>query len=210
MGLKLDNIRKNYQKSKLVEINLPESPIELFELWFQDAINCIENEPNAMVLSTVMNNKPSARVVLLKELFEETFVFFTNNNSRKGIEMEQNPFVALTFFWPFLERQVRIEGEVEETSAEISTSYFNSRPEDSRISAIISSQSQIIPSRESLESRFLEFKKNNQLIQKPIHWGGYCCKPTAIEFWQGGEHRLHDRIKYSKETEGWKIVRLSP
>lgn len=210
MAIKLAHIRRNYQKSKLLEENLPITPFQLFENWFEDSEKSGEIEPNAMTLATAIDNKPSARVVLLKELSDETFLFFTNYNSRKGNEMDNNPYVALNFFWPILERQVRIEGVVEKLHKQISSDYFDSRPEDSRVSAIISEQSKIIPSRNHLEELFTDFKNSKLPIQKPDHWGGYRCIPLTIEFWQGGEHRLHDRIRYSKLNGEWKIDRLSP
>jgi pyridoxamine 5'-phosphate oxidase len=210
MAIKLAHIRRNYQKSKLLEENLHSAPFLMFENWFGDALTSGEIEPNAMVLSTVTNNKPSARVVLLKEMSEETFLFFTNYNSRKGNEMDKNPFVSLTFFWPKLERQVRIEGIVEKVPESISSDYFDSRPEESRISAIISAQSKVIPSRKYLEDLFSDFKEKELPIQKPTHWGGYRCIPLNIEFWQGGEHRLHDRIRYTKAEGDWITERLSP
>lgn len=210
MGIKLAHIRKNYQKSKLSDGDVIGDPFLLFENWYNEAVKNVELEPNAMVLSTVNGNKPSARIVLLKELSEGSFLFFTNYNSRKGNELKLNPFVSLTFFWPGLERQVRIEGEVEKLGSDVSENYFNSRPDESRISAIISPQSQVIPSKKFLEDKFTGFISTNQPIQRPDHWGGYRCVPTSIEFWQGGEHRLHDRIRFTKEIENWKIERLAP
>ncbi|NOU48249.1 MAG: pyridoxamine 5'-phosphate oxidase [Bacteroidales bacterium] len=210
MGIKLAHIRKNYQKSKLSDGDVIGDPFLLFENWYNEAVKNGESEPNAMVLSTVNGNKPSARIVLLKELSEGSFLFFTNYNSRKGNELKLNPFVALTLFWPGLERQVRIEGEVGKLRSDVSENYFNSRPEESRISAIISPQSQVIPSKKFLEDKFTGFISANQPIQRPEHWGGYRCIPESIEFWQGGEHRLHDRIRFTKEIENWKIERLAP
>lgn len=210
MGLKLAYIRKNYQKSKLSEETISHNPFELFEKWYEEAVKVIENEPNAMVLSTVSNNKPSARIVLLKELSNEAFLFFTNYQSRKGMEIEKNPNVALTFFWPVSERQVRIEGVVEKIDEESSINYFNIRPEESRISAIISPQSQVIPSKRSLETEYALFVSEKKPIQRPENWGGYRCIPHTIEFWQGGEHRLHDRIRFAKENSLWKTERLAP
>jgi pyridoxamine-phosphate oxidase len=210
MGLKLAYIRKNYQKSKLSEETISGNPFELFEKWYEEAIKVLENEPNAMVLSTVSNNKPSARIVLLKELLDETFLFFTNYLSRKGKEIENNPNVALTFFWPVSERQVRIEGVVEKIDAVSSSNYFNIRPEESRISAIISPQSQVISAKKILETEYALFVSEKKPIQRPDYWGGYRCIPQTIEFWQGGEHRLHDRIRFIKEKTTWKTERLAP
>jgi pyridoxamine 5'-phosphate oxidase len=210
MGLKLTNIRKNYLKSKLLEENLPKIPFSLFEKWYQDAVDNEEDEPNAMVLATVFQLRPSARVVLLKEMTDQSFLFFTNYASRKGLEIELNPFVSLTFFWPKCERQIRIEGVVEKTTDEISEEYFNSRPFESRVGAVISAQSQRVDSKQNLENKFFDFVKSDQTPIRPSHWGGYRCIPDQIEFWQGGEHRLHDRIRYRLENGNWIIERLSP
>jgi pyridoxamine 5'-phosphate oxidase len=210
MGLKLAYIRKNYQKSKLSEETVSGNPFILFEKWYEEAVKVTENEPNAMVLSTVSNNKPSARIVLLKELQDETFLFFTNYLSRKGLEMENNPNIALTFFWPVSERQVRVEGIVEKIDEESSINYFNIRPEESRISAIISPQSKVIPNRKFLEDKYAAFVNEKNPINCPNHWGGYRCIPQTIEFWQGGEHRLHDRIRFVKVNAIWKTERLAP
>jgi pyridoxamine 5'-phosphate oxidase len=210
MGLKLAHIRRNYKKSKLSEENIPEEPFSLFEKWFEESVISNEVEPNAVVLSTVSENKPSARVVLLKEVSDDSFVFFTNYQSRKGKEMEVNPFVALTFFWPLSERQVRVEGFVKKTDSEVSSKYFNSRPEESRIGSVVSPQSQVIISKKMLEDEFFSLLNGNLPVVCPPHWGGYRCIPQTIEFWQGGEHRLHDRIRYTKENGVWKTERLAP
>ncbi len=210
MGLKLTNIRKNYLKSKLLEENLPEMPFSLFEKWYQEAVDNEEDEPNAMVLATVFQQRPSARVVLLKEMTDQSFLFFTNYSSRKGMEIASNPFVSLTFFWPKCERQIRIEGIVERISEDVSEAYFNSRPFESRVGAVISLQSQRLDSKQSLENKFFDFVKSGQMPVRPSHWGGYRCIPDQIEFWQGGEHRLHDRIKYKLENGNWIKERLSP
>ena len=210
MGLKLTNIRKNYLKSKLLDENLPEIPYSLFEKWYQEAVDNEEDEPNAMVLATVFQQRPSARVVLLKEMTDQSFLFFTNYSSRKGMEIASNPFVSLTFFWPKCERQIRIEGIVERISEDVSEAYFNSRPFESRVGAVISLQSQRLDSKQSLENKFFDFVKSGQMPVRPYHWGGYRCIPDQIEFWQGGEHRLHDRIKYRLENGSWIKERLSP
>jgi len=208
------DIRKDYQLQSLLEKDIEKNPINQFSTWWNQAIESQIDEVNAMTLATVdANHKPSARIVLLKEFNENGFVFFTNYNSKKGLDMLSNKNVALVFFWKELERQVRIEGKVEKVSGDISDTYFNSRPEMSRIGAWASPQSKVIPSREILETNFqqyqTEFEKKE--INRPQHWGGYIVKPELIEFWQGRSSRLHDRIVYGKDGDNeWKINRLAP
>jgi len=208
------DIRKDYQLQSLLEKDIEKNPINQFSTWWNQAIESQIDEVNAMTLATVdANHKPSARIVLLKEFNENGFVFFTNYNSKKGLDMLSNKNVALVFFWKELERQVRIEGKVEKVSGDISDTYFNSRPEMSRIGAWASPQSTVIPSREILETNFqqyqTEFEKKE--INRPQHWGGYIVKPELIEFWQGRSSRLHDRIVYGKDGDNeWKINRLAP
>ncbi|MDO8898169.1 MAG: pyridoxamine 5'-phosphate oxidase [Bacteroidales bacterium] len=208
--MKLHNYRKQYSKDILDETQVPDDPIVLFRQWFELASKQHAHEANTMVLSTVFDNRPSARVVLLKEVFEGGFVFFTNYESRKGIELETNPFACLTFFWPEFERQIRIEGSVRRVSDEISDNYFNSRPEQSRISAIISPQSQVIASKAVLMNKKNEFITKAEDLKRPFFWGGYSLLPEAIEFWQGRPDRLHDRVKYVKNGLEWAIQRLAP
>jgi pyridoxamine 5'-phosphate oxidase len=208
------DIRKDYQLQSLLESDIKKNPIDQFSTWWNQAIESQIDEVNAMTLATVdANHKPSARIVLLKEFDENGFVFFTNYNSKKGLDMLSNKNVALVFFWKELERQVRIEGKVEKVSGDISDTYFNSRPEMSRIGAWASPQSTVIPSREILETNFqqyqTEFEKKE--INRPQHWGGYIVKPELIEFWQGRSSRLHDRIVYGKDGDNeWKINRVAP
>jgi pyridoxamine 5'-phosphate oxidase len=202
------SIRSEYGISSLSELNIPHDPFVLFQEWFQIALNANVHESNAMVLSTSIDNKPSSRVVLLKEIKDDSFVFFTNYNSRKGQSIDINPNVSLCFFWKELERQVRIEGLAQKISEERSSEYFYSRPEQSQIGAIISPQSTKIVSRVALENTFENFDVKN--ILKPINWGGYAVKPTMIEFWQGGKYRLHDRICYELENNIWNTYRLAP
>jgi pyridoxamine 5'-phosphate oxidase len=208
------DIRKDYQLQSLLESDIEKNPIDQFSTWWNQAIESQIDEVNAMTLATVdANHKPSARIVLLKDFDKNGFVFFTNYNSKKGLDMLSNKNVALVFFWKELERQVRIEGTVEKVSEDISDAYFNSRPESSRIGAWASPQSTVIPSREILETNFqnyqTEFEKKE--INRPQHWGGYIVKSELIEFWQGRSSRLHDRIVYSKDgNEGWNINRLAP
>ena len=211
----IKNLREDYKLDKLNLNDLLADPIELFKNWFDKALQQDGlAEPNAMTLSTVSNEgKPSARIVLLKEVQAQGFVFYTNYNSKKGIEMKQNQYVALTFWWPPLQQQVRIEGKAVKISTEASTEYFNSRPKGSQLGAITSPQSQIIKDRtvleERLESLKLQYKGIDQL-PRPDHWGGYLVVPELIEFWQGRQNRLHDRFVYTLTNKNWKIERLAP
>ncbi|WP_338791553.1 pyridoxamine 5'-phosphate oxidase [Bernardetia sp. MNP-M8] len=217
----LENLRQNYTKAEFDIKNALENPIQQFEKWFQVALDAeLSAEANAMVLSTIgENNRPSARVVLLKSI-DEGFVFYTNYESRKGENLETNPYASLTFFWAELERQVRIEGRVEKISAEKSSEYFKSRPIKSQIGAIASPQSRILNNREELETLFHSIEKNYEetnFIERPKNWGGYRLVPDYVEFWQGRSSRLHDRIAYLLKEHGdqrygslWEIVRLAP
>ena len=207
-------IRKDYQKHQLLETNISKDPFEQFREWLQEAINAGIEEPTAMTLATISTKGfPSARIVLLKGFDEKGFVFYTNYDSRKGNHIKKNPNVALVFYWKELERQVRIEGEVEKVSKKESDEYFASRPVESQISAIISEQSAEIPDRNFLEMMKEMFvrKQGDKPINRPDHWGGFRVIPRRIEFWQGRENRLHDRIKYcSKNNKDWKIKRIAP
>lgn len=207
------NLRNNYTLNELSENNVSSNPFIQFSEWFKDAVDAKLLEVNAMVLSTIKNGKPSARVVLLKGFDENGFVFFTNYNSHKGQELAGNNASCLTFFWDQLERQIRIEGFMEKVSEEDSNEYFWSRPRQSQIGAWVSSQSEVISGREVLNEKlsFYEQKfENQEVIPRPSHWGGYVLKPESIEFWQGRANRLHDRLLYTHENESWKIDRLSP
>jgi pyridoxamine 5'-phosphate oxidase len=204
----LASIRSEYGISSLTEDNTPFDPLLLFQEWFQFSLDSKVSEINAMVLSTSIDDKPSSRVVLLKEVIGDTFVFFTNYESKKGKSIEKNANVCLCFFWKELERQVRIEGIAKKISVERSNEYFYSRPEQSQIGAIVSNQSHKIKSREFLESMFENFPKDQ--ISKPENWGGYAVEPSMIEFWQGGKYRLHDRICYEKLDNNWTKYRLAP
>jgi len=210
--MNLNDIRREYKKSVLLENDLPADPLAFFRRWFDECIQAGVNEPNAMVLATVAGSRPSARVVLLKKLDSKGFVFFTNYESRKGLEISDNPAASLVFFWPELERQVRVEGLTERISEESSDEYFNSRPYESRVSASVSPQSQVVPSREYLEKQHSDFiKKNIGIdIMRPTNWGGFVLIPDRIEFWQGRPNRLHDRIVYERAGGNWKISRLAP
>lgn len=208
MNRDISHIRKDYIKDSLDIDNADKNPLKQFNNWFLAAQQKNLLDYNAMVLSTVSDGKPSARVVLLKGLLNEGFVFYTNYNSRKGKELEENKNVSLTFFWPEFERQVRVEGIAEKVSEEMSDEYFNSRPLDSRIGAIASPQSKVISSREELEKAVNEAQESSS-IERPDYWGGYIVKPTVIEFWQGRANRLHDRLIYTL-SDNWKIERLAP
>lgn len=211
----LQDIRKDYQKSNLLEENISENPFAEFKVWFDNALKNSKLEPNAMVLSTVSRSmQPSSRVVLLKGLDESGFVFFTNYESRKGKELREVPFAALLFFWADLEQQIRIEGKIERVSEEESAAYYHSRPRGSQIGAWASPQSQTIPNREFLEEKVEEYSQqfeNEVVIPYPKFWGGFRLVPHRIEFWQGRSSRLHDRILFEKEEEGtWYRSRLAP
>ncbi len=212
MSKDLSNYRKEYLKGVLLEDNLPENPIKLFSDWFINADSKNnEIEPNAMSLSSIdLNGVPTTRVVLLKKFSNDGFVFCTNYSSRKGKSITKNPNVCISFFWSSLEQQVIINGKASKVSEVDSDNYFNSRPIESRLGAIISNQSEVIPSREYLENKFKKNNIENTSVKRPRNWGGYIVDPTSIEFWQGRENRLHDRILYKKENNIWNYVRLSP
>jgi pyridoxamine-phosphate oxidase len=211
---KLEGLREEYGSASLLESNTKADPIKQFELWFNEAHEANVPEKNAMTLSTATHDgRPSARIVLLKGVYENGFVFYTNYLSRKGKEITKNPIGALTFFWPSMERQVRIEGTIEKVTKEQSEKYFHSRPKGSQIGALASPQSQEIPDREILEQKWseLETEYAGKEVPKPSYWGGYIVKPRLMEFWQGRPSRLHDRILYKKiDNKNWKKVRLAP
>ncbi|WP_333575081.1 pyridoxamine 5'-phosphate oxidase [Sphingobacterium sp.] len=207
-------IRQDYVLGSLSESDVDHDPIEQFKNWFDAAVHSEVNEPNAMVLSTVSSHHlPSSRIVLLKDIAEEGLVFFTNYLSRKGEEMKANPHAALLFFWPELQRQVRIEGVIEFVNAADSDEYFQSRPKASRIGALASPQSHEIPNRSFLERRVEALERQyegDEFVPRPDHWGGYILKPIYFEFWQGRASRLHDRMVYKKVSDSWKITRIAP
>lgn len=208
------DIRKDYQLQSLSEQDVHPHPIQQFSQWWNEAIQSQITEVNAMTLATAScDGVPAARIVLLKGFDERGFVFFTNYNSFKGQQLAENPRACLVFFWKELERQVRITGITEKTSAAESDAYFSSRPESSRLGAWASPQSQVIASREWLEVREAQLHTafEGKAIERPPHWGGYRVKPISIEFWQGRLSRLHDRIQYTlQETGNWQIERLAP
>jgi len=211
--MELADIRKDYRLKVLDENQTNRDPLKQFENWLSEAIEAKVNEPTAMVLATsTPEGVPSSRVVLLKALSDDGFGFFTNYLSRKGEEIALNQKVALLFHWPELERQVRIEGVATRTSADVSDEYFHSRPLESRLSAVISNQSQVVPDREYLEKLWegQQHKSIENMIDRPSFWGGYRIEPLRIEFWQGRSNRLHDRILFSRKGADWVISRLAP
>ena len=213
MNKSIADIRKDYRLLSFDEKDADANPTKQFSRWWDEAVESKVEEVNAMTLATsTQNGKPSARIVLLKDFDDRGFIFFTNYESHKGKELNENPFAALVFFWKEIERQIRIEGSIEKVSSEESDNYFFSRPEGSRIGAWASPQSNIIPNRDLLNDNVEKFTsefKNN--IPRPPHWGGYRVIPKLIEFWQGRSNRLHDRLQYTKTTNGsWKVDRLAP
>lgn len=212
--MNIAGIRKEYQQQSLSENDIEKNPFSQFGKWWNDALQAELEEVNAMTLATASaTGLPAARIVLLKGFDENGFVFFTNYESYKGMQLEENPRACLVFFWAALERQVRITGLVEKTPASESDEYYNSRPQGSRIGAWVSPQSRVINSRDVLLANEKKYHQQfeGKTIERPLHWGGYRVKPITIEFWQGRESRLHDRIQYTLEAAGeWKIERLAP
>ncbi|MBT1696796.1 pyridoxamine 5'-phosphate oxidase [Fulvivirgaceae bacterium PWU4] len=208
------DLRKEYSRATLDISNVLTDPVKQFEKWFDEAVQAGVTEPNAMHFATVNEQgKPSSRIVLLKGIEDGRFIFYTNYQSKKGKELETNPACALTFFWPDIERQVRIEGIATRVDQATSDQYFQSRPRGSQIGAWASPQSTIIKDRDILEDRASQIEKkfeNNKVLPRPHQWGGYQIEPLLIEFWQGRASRLHDRIQFVKTDGVWKAYRLAP
>ena len=203
-----------HQEKPLDESSVDANPIVLFRRWFDAAIASGSRLPDAMTLATASKDgRPSARMVLLKQVDDDGFVFYTNYNSQKARELDENPRAALVLYWVQLDRQIRVEGNVERVTEAESDEYFRTRPRESQLGALASPQSEIVESREVLEQRFRELDESyrDQEVERPSHWGGYRLKPERIEFWQNREGRLHDRIDYEKQIDGgWTINRLAP
>jgi pyridoxamine 5'-phosphate oxidase len=210
----ISDLRKEYSRATLDISNVLPDPVKQFEKWFDEAVQAGISEPNAMHLATVNEQgKPSSRIVLLKGIEKEGFVFYTNYQSKKGKELDQNPACAITFFWADIERQVRMEGVAERVDTKTSETYFQSRPRGSQIGAWASPQSSVVKDRLILEQRFLEIEKKfetQKALPRPHQWGGYRIDPLLIEFWQGRAGRLHDRIQFTKVEGVWRIDRLAP
>lgn len=210
----LENVRREYDRDQLDESRLPENPMILFQTWMEDATRSDIPDPTAMTLSTVdETGSPSSRMVLLKKIQENKLVFFTSFTSKKAREIHRNPRVAAHFFWSPLERQVKISGMVSMLEEADSDRYFSSRPFESKLSAWASSQSEVVPDREYLEKRYRHYLKKfegRSQVPRPPKWGGYAIVPRRMEFWQGGRHRLHDRIEYTFMDGAWNKVRLAP
>jgi len=210
---KLKTIRHDYSINQLSEETVEKDPIKQFASWLHEAFENGDEMANAFVLSTVNEfNIPSSRVVLLRDLSHGGFTFFTNYSSHKGKDMENNKTVSILFFWKELQRQVRIGGSVQFLSEDESSSYFQSRPRESQLAALASEQSKVISSRKVLENEFVKLCDlyKDKVVPKPSHWGGYVLVPSKMEFWQGRESRLHDRIQFTFENNRWKIERLAP
>lgn len=209
--MNIDSIRRDYSGEELSKRNVHSDPFQQFHIWFQEALKSEIEDINAMTLATSSKDGvPSARMVLLKHFDEKGFAFFTDYQSRKGEELNTNPMAALLIYWNELNRQVRIEGDVKKVSDKESEEYFNSRPEQSRMSAIVSQQSSVVESREWLENEFNNINSINKPLNRPANWGGFRLFPRRIEFWQGRPNRLHDRILYQLDAGKWKISRLAP
>ena len=213
MARNVADLRKEFTRAGLTESDMDPDPVEQFRRWFDEALAAGLHEPNAMIVATASpDGLPSARVVLLKGFDDRGFVFYTNYEGRKGRELEENPRAALLFYWGELERQVRIEGTASRVSEEESDAYYAGRPRGSRLGALASEQSRVVGSREVLEGRIknLEAEYEGRDVPRPAFWGGYRVEPEAMEFWQGRENRLHDRLVYRRGEVGWKMERLQP
>lgn len=209
----IKNLRLNYKKSAIDFSNLEDNPVQYFLNWFADALAISKDEANACVLSTISpQNTPASRVVLLKEVNAKGFTFFTNYESDKARDIEKNNHVSLNFYWPELERQVRISGIAKKISAEVSDAYFKNRPRESQLGAWVSNQSKVVDLSHSFAATLDDIEKmfKGKEVDRPIQWGGYCIMPSRVEFWQGRPSRLHDRLVYELNGEIWNKKRLSP
>lgn len=209
----LENLRVSYQASSLDIEDCHDDPVIQFDQWLEHAIETKCDEPNAFVLSTAKNNQPHARVLLLKGIHENKFIFYTNYNSSKGSEIELNDKVAMTFLWLPLQRQIRIEGTITKVTPNLSDEYFHKRPRGSQLGAIASPQSTRVPNRAALEQMFKDTEakfKDVATLPRPANWGGYGVTPTYLEFWQGRNNRMHDRICYEMKNSSWQKFRLAP
>src|SRR5690606_8221608 len=207
-------LRQEYKLGQLDEGELLADPLEQFRRWFNDALDCGVMEPNAMVLATASaDGQPASRVVLLKDIDPYGLCFYTNYESRKGLELLHNPCAALLFFWPELQRQVRVEGIAERLPEEAADAYFQSRPKGSRLGALASHQSREIACRNVLDDQLAKLEEayaGTEDVPRPAYWGGYRVRPQRFEFWQGRSNRLHDRLVYKKEVSTWIVIRLAP
>ncbi|TWT44045.1 Pyridoxine/pyridoxamine 5'-phosphate oxidase [Phycisphaerae bacterium RAS1] len=210
----IHGLRREFRHHRLLESEVPKDPLDLFRLWFDDAMRTSQPDPNALVLATAdAAGRPSCRIVLLKGFDAHGFVFFTNYDSRKGVELAANPYASMCFWWGELERQVRVEGPVGRVSAAESDAYFRSRPRESQLGAAVSAQSRVIADRAVLENRLEQLTQRfeGMNVPRPVNWGGYRLCPEALEFWCGREHRLHDRLRYELDgANGWRMLRLAP
>lgn len=209
----IEQMGQNFKREPLLEDLLPKNPIDLFEMWFEQQRKTECEAPNAMALTTTgMEGYPDARIVLLKGVEQDGFIFYTNYNSQKGVAIAMDKKVAALFYWPETQRQVRIVGNAEKIDEKLSDQYFYSRPYESQLSAIASPQSRSLNSRNELEDLLLKARNTHPegKTKRPKNWGGYKITPVLIEFWQGGEHRLHDRITYKNVNSQWRIKRLAP
>ena len=208
---KLADIRQEYIAKPLLEADMQDSPLQQFQRWLDDYISINPLEPTAMTLATVTeDNAPDSRVVLLKGIWDDGFVFYTNYQSAKGQDIEKNPHVALNFYWPELFRQVRVKGLAKRLPSDLSDAYFSSRPYASQCAAIISPQSQMIESKQTLQRKLDEMIQENKTLKRPDYWGGFVVYPLSIEFWQGQKGRFHDRLQYLKAKDDWRLLRLAP